>query len=147
MGAFICRISFPHCSLARMSSTGKAISRAYNGAHDETSEVRSHSRGTSSQGQPPLASSNSTSDDSVLIVDWNGPDDPENPRKCGLISVLSLPSSHHFTIRSWKLRQKWEATVIVLMCNVLHTSSSRRKDVVVRKPRSSPSVRTTFSET
>jgi len=107
-----------------MSSTGKAISRAYSDAHDETSEVHGHSRGTSSQGQPPLASPNSTSDDSVLIVDWNGPDDPENPRKCGLISVLSLPSSHHFTIRSWRFRQKWGATIIVSAFTLISPISS-----------------------
>jgi hypothetical protein len=112
--------------ISRMSSTGKAISRAHNDAHDETSEVRtgSHSRRTSTQGQPPLASPNSTSDDSVLVVDWNGPDDPENPRKCGLISVLSLPSSHHFTIRSWRFRQKWGATVIVSAFTLISPISS-----------------------
>lgn len=73
----------------RMSSTGKPISRTQGDAHDETSEVHSHSRRTSPQGHPP--SPHSTSDGSVLIVDWDGPDDPENPRKCGLISFsLSL---------------------------------------------------------
>jgi hypothetical protein len=72
--------------ISRMSSTGKAISRTYSDAHNETSEVHGHSRRTSSQDHPPSPNSTNDHDNSVLIVDWNGPDDPENPRKCGLIS-------------------------------------------------------------
>jgi len=109
--------------ISRMSSTGKAISRTHSDAHDETSEVHSHSRRTSSQGHP--LSPHSTSGGSVLIVDWNGPDDPENPRKCGPISFnLSLRSSHHFTIYSWRFRRKWGATIIVSAFTLISPVSS-----------------------
>ncbi|KAI0059359.1 MFS polyamine transporter [Artomyces pyxidatus] len=46
-----------------------------------------------------------TNDDNVLIVDWDGPDDPENPR-------------------NWSSGQKWGATVIVSVFTFISPVSS-----------------------
>ncbi|KAI0254463.1 MFS polyamine transporter [Lactifluus subvellereus] len=71
-----------------MSSTEKAAAQSYSARHDEpTSETPSP---TTLDG-PSL---NDTNSDHVVIVDWNGPDDPENPR-------------------NWSFRKKWGATIIV----------------------------------
>ena len=58
-----------------MSTTEKAISTIDHNARDEHSKAN-----------PPLTCGHllppsSTSDDHILTVDWDGPDDPENPRK------------------------------------------------------------------
>jgi hypothetical protein len=57
------------------------MSLNHNNSHasDEHSETHLPSTLTPSQLPPP--GSTRASDDRILIVDWDGPDDPENPRK------------------------------------------------------------------
>ena len=54
--------------------------------------------------------SSATGSEDPLIVDWEGPNDINNPKKC----VSQLPS-FDFANRahSWPYRQKWAATLIV----------------------------------
>jgi hypothetical protein len=58
-----------------MSSTEKAASQPRNVTHDEPSAVPSL---TTLDGDP---STTPNDINNLIIVDWNGPDDPENPRK------------------------------------------------------------------
>ena len=95
-----------------MFSAEKAIFETHNDSHGETSEANCHPHTT-----PPrthLLPSKRVIDDNVLIVDWDGPDDPENPRKyvstsLPLSELVSLLSHVH----SWSLRRKWGIIVIV----------------------------------
>jgi hypothetical protein len=48
-------------------------------SHDEHRETHPPSTPIHDHLSPP--SSTTGSDDHILIVDWDGPDDPENPRK------------------------------------------------------------------
>ncbi|KAI0002444.1 MFS polyamine transporter [Russula compacta] len=76
-----------------MSSTERAVSQIYSDAHKGPSAI--HSPTTLTQSRPlDLSSTQASGDDHVLTVDWDGPDDPENPR-------------------NWSFRRKWGATVIV----------------------------------
>jgi hypothetical protein len=59
-----------------MSTTEKAMSLNRNNAHDEHSMTHPP---TLTRGH--LSPPSSTSDDHILAVDWDGPNDPENPRK------------------------------------------------------------------
>jgi hypothetical protein len=59
-----------------MSTTEKAMSLDRNNAHDEHGKTYPPSL---TRGHPSAPSS--TSDDHVLTADWDGPNDPENPRK------------------------------------------------------------------
>jgi hypothetical protein len=88
-------------------------SETRNDAHhdEETSETNCHSQTSTPQGH--FLIQNSTGHDGSLTVDWDGPDDPEHPRKYVLSSFslcLRLTTLH---VRSWSFRQKWGATVIV----------------------------------
>ncbi|KAI0292739.1 major facilitator superfamily domain-containing protein [Russula brevipes] len=67
-----------------------AAERVVPRAHDESARGPS----PSTLVRDHLLSPSSTSDDHVLTVDWEGPNDPENPR-------------------NWSFRKKWGATVIV----------------------------------
>ena len=95
-----------------MFSTEKAIFETHSDSHGETSEANCHSHTT-----PPrthLLPPKRAIDDNVLIVDWDGPDDPENPRKYASTSLpLSELVSLLFYVRSWSFRRKWGMTVIV----------------------------------
>jgi hypothetical protein len=55
------------------------MSLNYSSAHDEHSETQLPSTLTPSHLSPP--GSTRANDDRILTVDWEGPDDPENPRK------------------------------------------------------------------
>ena len=55
------------------------MSLNYGSAHDEHSETQLSSTQTPGHLSPP--GSARASDDRILTVDWDGPDDPENPRK------------------------------------------------------------------
>ena len=93
----------------------KATSETHNDSHDhnEASETHRHSRTSTLQGR--LLSQDSTNHDNILTVDWDGPDDPENPRKYAL-SSFSFCVRRRLTalhVRSWSFRQKWGATFIV----------------------------------
>lgn len=59
-----------------MSTTDKAMSLNRNSAHDEHGQTHPPTL-TRDHLLPP----SSTSDDRILTVDWDGPNDPENPRK------------------------------------------------------------------
>lgn len=63
----------------------KAVSKANNDDHDKstTNEIRTHSRSiTPAEGHTILSpNSPQARDDNALTIDWDGPDDPENPRK------------------------------------------------------------------
>ena len=62
-----------------ISTTEKDMSLNHNSVHDEHSGTHLPSALTPSHLSPP--SSTRASDDRILTVDWDGPDDPENPRK------------------------------------------------------------------
>jgi hypothetical protein len=74
------------CTLI-MSSTEKAASQPYSVTDDEPSDVPS----TTTMDGGVLAPPNVTNNDHVIIVDWNGPDDPENPRKWVIFISVLLP--------------------------------------------------------
>ena len=60
----------------------KAVSNNHNDHHDKSNETHNHSRGTTpAEGHILSSDSAHSSDDGPLTVDWDGPDDPENPRK------------------------------------------------------------------
>jgi hypothetical protein len=56
---------------------GTSRTRSDAASHDEAGEAYRQSLTTSAQG----SLNSSSSDDNVLTVDWDGPDDPENPKK------------------------------------------------------------------
>jgi hypothetical protein len=60
-----------------ISTTEKDMSLNFSNAHGEHNET--HLPSTPNHLSPP--GSTRASDDRILIVDWDGPDDPENPRK------------------------------------------------------------------
>jgi hypothetical protein len=62
-----------------MSTTENVMSLHPNDAHEEQGKTRPISTLTENHLLPP--SSTHDLDDHVLTVDWDGPDDPENPRK------------------------------------------------------------------
>lgn len=49
----------------------------------------------------------------VLVVDWDGPDDPANPKKYAL--HLDLKSSTLTFVFSWTQRKKWSAALTMSM--------------------------------
>jgi hypothetical protein len=55
----------------------KALSKAYNDHHDKSGETYSHS----SRSKTPAEGHTRASHDNAVTVDWDSPDDPENPRK------------------------------------------------------------------
>ena len=61
----------------------KAVSepKAHNDHRDKSNETHGHSRSTTPEGHILSSDSTHASDDSALTVDWDGPDDQENPRK------------------------------------------------------------------
>ena len=59
-----------------------SVSEAHNSHRDKSSETHGHSRSTTpAESHIPSSDSTHASDDSALMLDWDGPDDPENPRK------------------------------------------------------------------
>jgi hypothetical protein len=56
----------------------KALSEAHNDHHDKSGETYSHS---SRSTNPAEGHTRTSHDTNALTVDWDGPDDPENPRK------------------------------------------------------------------
>lgn len=59
-----------------------SVSEAHNDNRDKSSETHGHSRSTTpAEGHILSSDSAHASDDNALMVDWDGPDDPENPRK------------------------------------------------------------------
>ena len=60
----------------------KAVSNDHNDQHDKCNETHGHSRSITPAEDHILSSDSAHSnDDAALTVDWDGPDDPENPRK------------------------------------------------------------------
>ena len=55
----------------------KAPSKANNDHHGKSGETYTHSSGSTT----PAEGHTRASHDNALTVDWDGPDDPENPRK------------------------------------------------------------------
>jgi len=95
-----------------MFSTDKTMSEAHSDVHGETNEVISHSH--TPRTQTHLLPPNRAVDDNVLIVGWDGPDDPENPRKYVPTSLpLSELVSLFSNVHSWSPRRKWRITFIV----------------------------------
>lgn len=72
-----------------MLPTEKATSQTHGDApsHEGPSETHWHSHA------PGPMSTDSIGHDNVLTVDWDGPDDPENPKKYASTS-FSLPKLH-----------------------------------------------------
>jgi hypothetical protein len=60
-----------------MSTTEKGTTLNHNNAHDEHSKTHPPTL-TRGHASPPGSTSG---DDHILTVGWDGPDDPENPRK------------------------------------------------------------------
>ena len=62
----------------------KAVSTTNDDHRDRstTDETHTHSRGTLAEGHSILSPNSAQArDDNALTIDWDGPDDPENPRK------------------------------------------------------------------
>jgi len=57
----------------------KVLSKAHNDHHDKSGETHSHS--STSRSATPAEGHTRASHDNPLTVDWDGPDDPQNPRK------------------------------------------------------------------
>jgi len=57
------------------------MSLNHTSAHDEHTETHPPLILTPSQLSPPSSTQLGDGDDRILTVDWDGPDDPENPRK------------------------------------------------------------------
>lgn len=64
-----------------MDPTERAISHADVDARDESSGAHWGSCTTLAHPKPDLLPPNSTIDEGVITVGWDGPDDPDNPRK------------------------------------------------------------------
>ena len=66
-----------------MSTTESAISLHHNDAHEEHGKTRPTATESSTPTEGHLLPPSSTHDldDHILAVDWEGADDPENPRK------------------------------------------------------------------
>jgi hypothetical protein len=76
-------------------------------AHDRAGEL-----GRSQQ--TDRSSEHTTEDgesDDVFWVDWEGPEDPANPKKCVAV-YLELISKTEWSF-SWSYRRKWAATLVV----------------------------------
>jgi hypothetical protein len=67
-----------------MSSSEKALSRSESITHDPS--------GPPSPTTPDGGLLDSINNDHVIVVDWNGPDDPDNPRKWAVHSSLIVVS-------------------------------------------------------
>jgi hypothetical protein len=72
-------MAFRFVSLNSYPTHPQHMSLNHSNAHDEHSETHLPSSLAPSHLSPP--GSSRESDDRILIVDWDGPDDPENPRK------------------------------------------------------------------
>jgi hypothetical protein len=94
-----------------MSSTEGTTSQTHRDLHEEiaSSDTHQHSL-TPSATTGHLLPRNGTSDNNVLFVDWDGPDDPENPRKYTALSAFVSPFLH---VHSWSPGRKWRITFIV----------------------------------
>ncbi len=64
-----------------MYPTERAISHADIDARDEPGEAHWRSCTILAHSKPGLLAPNDTIDEKVITVDWDGPDDLENPRK------------------------------------------------------------------
>ena len=49
----------------------------------------------------------------MYIVDWDGPDDPQNPRKYVLNSFEASTTKAKCACRSWAFGKKWAITTMV----------------------------------
>jgi hypothetical protein len=87
-----------------MSATEKATAQTRGDPHDEitSNETHQHSFVPSAKGH--LLPRNDSSDGNVLTVDWDGSDDPKNPRKYIALSPFVSSLLH---VHSWSPRQKW----------------------------------------
>jgi len=65
--------------ISYISTTEKDMSLNHSSTHIEHSETPLPSTLTPSRLSPP--GSTRASDDRIITVDWDGPDDPDNPRK------------------------------------------------------------------
>jgi hypothetical protein len=75
-----------------------------NGTHLPSTPTPSH---LSPQG------STRASDDHILTVDWDGPDDPENPRKYAWHCIPFRVRLNWLLVCSWSFSKKWQATMVV----------------------------------
>ena len=88
---------------------------AYSEGHDRTNEKGSDF------GVPAKSES---LDANVIIVDWDGPDDPANPRKCAPQSS-TCHHSETYPAYSWQTKQKWaEALTVSAFTFISPVSSS-----------------------
>ena len=97
-----------------MFTTENVSSLHHNDAHEEHSKTRPSSTLTENHPLPPsTASSTHDLNDHVLTVDWDGPDDPENPRKYALHHLPFRIRLNWLLVRSWSFSKKWQATLAV----------------------------------
>jgi hypothetical protein len=94
-----------------MSTTENTMSLHHNEAHEEHSKTRPTSTLTESHLLPPSSTRNL--DGHILAIDWDGPDDPENPRKYARHQIPFLIRLNWLLVRSWSFSKKWRATMIV----------------------------------
>lgn len=89
------------CSLYRQSTMGQDLEKGLDDASDPTRHSASDIEDARPQSPQPKPLPNTNSDASVpygpqsVIVDWDGPDDPEFPQ-------------------NWPLRKKWTITMVMV---------------------------------
>jgi hypothetical protein len=109
MWLFVLQVfSYP---ISHMSETENAISIHHIDAPDEHSKTRPTSTLTESHLLPPRSTRDL--DDHIVIVDWDGPDDPENPRKYARYHFPFRTRLNWLLVCSWSSGKKWQATMIV----------------------------------
>ena len=88
---------------------------AYSESHDRTNEKGSNF---------DVTVKSDTQDANVIVVDWDGPDDPANPRK--YVSTFSTCRRLEiYPVYSWHIKQKWaEALTVSAFTFISPVSSS-----------------------
>lgn len=88
----------------------------------QSQDTRREGTLTTSPGEPekvrnpsPEREEKPKSDDGALIIGWDGPDDPANPRKC-VLSVFQTRNDMQeaeLDTHSWTKKKKWAASFVI----------------------------------
>lgn len=85
-------------------------------------ETRASTKGLKTQMDLEQENASSSSIDDVLVVDWDGPSDPENPKKC----VLSVISALLITNCTYTVGQSVRSGPQPWQCHLLPSSHPSR---------------------
>ena len=105
-----------------MSTTENSTSFHHDDAREEHVKTRPTSTLTESHLLPP--SSTHDLNDHIVTVDWDGPDDPENPRKYARHHIPFPICLNWLVVCSWSFSKKWQATIIVSAFTFISSVSS-----------------------